>query len=153
MNERRVRKTLAVISSGMRPFSQKQEFAKRDIAIQGASVRQTWGVDEPIGTERKQLRREPPTLRVVPGETDCELHIRLSEELEFARRMLDITSDELLADPIAVSRHTVSLQYLDKVGQMLGHIANVIRSTDPNAAVEAIGMGDLKARLTRRGAL
>ena len=36
---------------------------------------------------------------------------------------------------------------------MLGHIAAVIRSADPNSAIVEIGMSDLKARLTRRGAL
>jgi hypothetical protein len=61
--------------------------------------------------------------------------------------------DELSADPIAVSRHGVVLQSLDIVGQMLGHVAKVICSADPESAVEQIGMGDLKARLTRSGAL
>ena len=42
---------------------------------------------------------------------------------------------------------------LDIVGQMLGHIANVIRSSDPETTVGEIGMSDLKARLTRSGAL
>ncbi|NUT01043.1 MAG: hypothetical protein HOP96_08725, partial [Sphingomonas sp.] len=60
---------------------------------------------------------------------------------------------ELSGDPIAVSRHTVALQSLDRVGQMLGHIANIIRSSDPRSTVEEIGMGDLKARLKRTGAL
>ena len=36
------------------------------------------------------------------------------------------------------------------VGQMLGHIASVVRSSDPPAAVDAIGMSELKARLMRR---
>ena len=52
-----------------------------------------------------------------------------------------------------MTRHAVALQSLDKVGQMLGHIAAVIRSSDPVSAVDDIQMGDLKARLTRSGAL
>ncbi len=44
----------------------------------------------------------------------------------------------------------VSLQSVDIIGQILGHIAAVVRSSDPQGAVERIGMGDLKARLTRR---
>ena len=137
----------------MRPFSQKHGYAKGDIAIQGDSVRQVWGTDERVEAPRKPLRRDPPALRVVPVRTDCELRLRLGEELDYARRMLDITGDALSADPVAVARHTVSLQYLDKVGQMLGHIANIVRSSDPTATIEGIGMGDLKARLTRTGAL
>ena len=79
--------------------------------------------------------------------------LRLGEELDYARRMLDITGDAISTDPIAIARHGVALQSLDIVGQMLGHIANVIRSSDPKATVEEIGMCDLKARLTRSGRL
>jgi hypothetical protein len=39
------------------------------------------------------------------------------------------------------------------VGQMLGHIAAVVRSADPQSTVDAISMSDLKARLRRSGAL
>jgi len=138
----------------MRPFSQKLPFAKRDILIQGDSVRQIWGVGEPEKAgERKPIRRDLSQLRALPQATSDPLRLRLAEELEYARRMLDVTADELSKDPLAVSRHTVSLQYLDKVGQMICHIANIVRSSDPWTTVEAIGMGDLKARLTRSGAL
>ena len=54
-----------------------------------------------------------------------------------------------LADAILV-RHGVALQSVDVIGQILGHIANVIRSSDPEGAVDRIGMGDLKGRLTRK---
>ena len=140
----------------MRPFSQKLPFAKRDILIQGDSVRQIWGAEEPVPEEgRKPLRRDAP-LRAVPSPneiTEDPLRLRLSEELEYARRMLDVTGEQICADRIAVTRHAVALQTLDKVGQMLGHIAAVIRSADPNSAIDGIGMSDLKARLTRNGAL
>ena len=43
----------------------------------------------------------------------------------------------------------VAMQSIDIVGQMLGHIANVVRSSDPQGAVSRIGMCELKARLTR----
>lgn len=138
----------------MGPFSQKQPFASREIVIQGHSVRQVWGLEDPVSpTERKPIRRDPVALRAAPEQTDCELRIRLGEELDFARRMLDATGDDLANDPIAISRHTVALQYLDRVGQMLGHIADVVRSTDPHSAVDAICMSDLRARLRRSGAL
>lgn len=140
----------------MRPFSQKMPFAKRDILIQGDSVRQIWGMEEPAPEEdRRPLRRDAP-LRAVPPPTDDtedQLRLRLSEELEYARRMLDITGDQICADRIVVTRHAAALQSLDKVGQMLRHIADVIRSSDPYSAIDEIGMSDLKARLTRRGAL
>ena len=49
-----------------------------------------------------------------------------------------------------VMRHGMALQTVDIVGQMLGHIANVVKSSDPEGAVDRIGMCDLKARLTRK---
>jgi hypothetical protein len=57
--------------------------------------------------------------------------------------------DELASDVVIVGRHLAELQAIDIVGQMLGHIAAVIRSSDPPGAVDAIGMTALKARLMR----
>lgn len=81
--------------------------------------------------------------------TDDVLKLRLAEELDFARHMLDLMGDELATDMDVVTRHSVPLQSVDIVGQMLGHIANVVRALEPEAAVERIGMCDLKSRLTR----
>jgi hypothetical protein len=85
--------------------------------------------------------------------TDDTLKLRLAEELEYARRMLDSMGDQLSADMGVVMRHGMALQSVDIVGQMLGHIANVVRSSDPPGAVDRIGMCDLKARLTRKGGI
>ncbi len=81
--------------------------------------------------------------------TDDQMKVRLAEELEYARRMLEAMGDDLSADMAVVMRHAVALQSVDIIGQMLGHIANVIRSSDPQGAVELIGMCELKARLKR----
>jgi hypothetical protein len=67
--------------------------------------------------------------------------------------MLSSMGDELSSDGLIVSRHLAELQTIDIVCQMLGHIASVVRSSDPPAAVGAIGMGELKARLMRRSKL
>ena len=48
-------------------------------------------------------------------------------------------------------RRAMSLQSVDIVGQMLGHIADVVRSSRREVSVERIGMCELKARLTRSG--
>ena len=140
----------------MRPFSQKLPFAKRDMLIQGDSVRQIWGMEEPAPEEdRKPLRRDAPLGSVSPAieNTEDQLRLRLSEELEYARRILDVTGNQICGDRLAMTRHAVALQSLDKVGQMLGHIASVIRSSDPVSAIDEIQMGDLKARLKRNRAL
>jgi hypothetical protein len=105
-------------------------------------------VDEP--PRRKAIRREVPPLPAALLATEDPLRQRLAEELEYARRMLDIMGDSLCGDANVIMRHGTALQSVDIVGQMLGHIANVIRSCDPEGAVDLIGMAELKARLQRR---
>ena len=102
---------------------------------------------------KRSIRRDPPPLPKALVPTDDALRLRLADELEYARRILDLMGDELANDPAVIVRHTRSLQSVDIVGQMLGHIANVVRSSDPAGAVERIGMCELKARLGRRSAL
>ena len=103
--------------------------------------------------EKRSLRRDPPPLDPALVPTDDQLRVRLAEELEYARRMLDTMGDELSADMGVVMRHAVALQTIDIVGQMLGHIAAVTRSSAPDRAVDRIGMCELKGRLTRRSDL
>ena len=76
-----------------------------------------------------------------------DLERRLADELEHARHMLVEMGDELAMNEEVVAEHGVALQAVDIVGQMLGHIANVVRADDRAAAVELIGMCELKARL------
>ena len=83
---------------------------------------------------------------------DEELRLRLAQELEHVRRMLDRMGDELSADHEVLVRHGVALQTVDIAGQILGHIANIVRSDDSDAAVERIGMCELRARLQKQEA-
>jgi hypothetical protein len=99
---------------------------------------------------RKSIRRDAPPTPAALIPTDDVVLLRLAEELEYARRMLNLMGDELSSDGAVIVRHGMALQSVDIVGQMMGHIANVIRSSDPQGAIELIGMGELKARLKRR---
>ena len=101
------------------------------------------------GEGRRSIRREPPPIPAALIPTDDELKVRLAEELEYARRLLESMGDELSHDSGVVMRHMVALQTIDVVGQLLGHIAAVTRSSDPIGVVQRIGMCELKARLTR----
>lgn len=103
--------------------------------------------------KKRSIRREPPPREPEIPPTDDPLAGRLAEEVDYARRMIEQMGDTLAADPTVVRRHMVALQAVDVIGQMLGHIAAVVRSSDPAATVERIGMADLKARLQRRGGL
>ena len=71
----------------------------------------------------------------------------LAEQLDHARDMLVTMGDELAMNQEVVADHGVALQAVDIVGQMLGHIANVVRAEDRRAAVDKIGMCELKATL------
>jgi len=99
---------------------------------------------------RRSIRRDPPPAPKTLALTDDELMLRLSEEVDYARRLLSATADELSADALVVGRHLAELQSLDIVGQILGHLASVLRSSDMGGAVDRIGMAELKARLMRR---
>lgn len=99
---------------------------------------------------RRSIRRDPPPRPPALVPTDDPLRLRLAEEIEYARRMIEAMGDRFSADGLIVSRHMTALQSVDIVCQMLGHIADVTRSSDPSGAVERIGMSDLKARLTRK---
>ena len=78
------------------------------------------------------------------------LNRRLAEEIAYARRMLTVAANELARDPTMVTRHASALRSFDNVSQMLGHLADVLGSNDPDGAVDRVAMADLKARLKRR---
>ena len=76
-----------------------------------------------------------------------DLDLTLAAELDHARDLLMSMGDELAMNQDVVAEHGVALQAVDIVGQMLGHIANVVRADDRRAAVDRIGMCELKATL------
>ena len=128
--------------------SNKSVATDRALQVQGDSVRATWGQAD--SAERRAIRRDPPPAPPLLAPTEDELRLRLAQELDYARRMLSVMGDDLAGNPAVVMRHTASLQSIDIVGHILGHIAAVVRTEDTAAAVEGIGMAELKARLTRR---
>jgi len=81
---------------------------------------------------RRSIRHDPKPMPEALVPTDTELTLRLAEGIEYGRRMLTATGDEL-------SRALV-----------VGQIAAVLRSSDMGSAVDRIGMTELKARLMRR---
>ncbi|HEU0100068.1 MAG TPA: PilZ domain-containing protein [Allosphingosinicella sp.] len=93
--------------------------------------------------------RAPPEAAAPPPALP-QLDQRLADELGYVQRLLEGLGDELIADLLLVQRHGRSLQSLDLVGQILGHVSTILRSDDKAAVVEKIGMEDLRARLKRR---
>jgi hypothetical protein len=72
----------------------------------------------------------------------------LAAELDHARDMLVMMGDELAMSPEIVAEYGMALQAVDIVGQMIGHIANVVRADDRSQAIDKIGMCELKAKLS-----
>ncbi len=111
-------------SARVETFQSKNAVRPAGRLIQGDSVRQIWGLEEEApAEERLPVRRDFQPRNHAIEETADRLHLRLGEELEYARRMLDAMGDELSADPSRSGVTAWSLQSLDIVGQMLGHIA------------------------------
>jgi hypothetical protein len=108
-----------------------------------ASARAQSAVVAPV---RKHYREHVST----PVRTsDDVLDNRLAEELAFARRTLESMGEILCDDPILLSRHQVTLQSVDLLSQIIGHIASVVGAADREDAVSRIGMVELRNRLNR----
>ncbi|MCF2515967.1 hypothetical protein LVY65_12965 [Sphingomonas sp. G124] len=75
------------------------------------------------------------------------LDLLLAAELDHARDLLVMMGDELAMSPEIVAEHGMALQAVDIVGQMLGHIANVVRAQDRGEAIDRIGMCELRTKL------
>jgi hypothetical protein len=101
--------------------------------------------DPPAGRALRLPDPPSPTPPVSP-----DLDKRLADELGYVQRLLEGLGDELIADLLLVQRHGKSLQSLDLIGQILGHVSTILRADDKAAVVEEIGMEDLRARLKRK---
>ena len=85
-----------------------------------------------------------------PSPLSPDLDSRLAQELGYVQRLLENLGDELIADLFLVQRHGQSLQSLDLVSQILGHVAAILQAEDKAAVIEELGMEDLKSRLKRK---
>lgn len=87
----------------------------------------------------------PPPAAISDG-----LDRRLAEEIDYVARLLDAMGEMLADEPAVIHRHPQTLQGFDLATQILRHLATVLAASDRMTAIEAIGMADLRARLTRR---
>jgi hypothetical protein len=83
--------------------------------------------------------------------TEDVLDRRLAEEIDYARRHLDTLGDLLSNNGYLLHKHSRELQSLDKVNQLLAHVARVISAQDRRQAAGSITLEDLRARLLRGG--
>lgn len=76
-----------------------------------------------------------------------QLSAALSEALMQLAGELEVLGSALCADPALAETHLPGLQRLDWCAQSLVQIGLVIEAPDPAAAVAAVTLGDLRARL------
>ena len=74
----------------------------------------------------------------------------VADEVAAAARFLRALSDRLADDMAVIAAHGDALQQLDPLAQTLDHLARILNAADPAPVIEAIGMDDLRARLTRQ---
>lgn len=106
------------------------------------------------GIQAAIRRGIPPPLSSEPATNEqrpaANLDHRLAEELAYVRRLLEAVGDALADDPAMVQRHGAALQGFDLADQILGHLGTVLTADSRDAAIDAIGMDDLRTRLTRK---
>ncbi|MEP9357960.1 PilZ domain-containing protein [Sphingomonas sp. KR3-1] len=83
------------------------------------------------------------------GPSLADLGTRLVEEIHHVRELLDSLGEQLIDDPHVIATHMASLQNLDRASQILDHLGNILGADDPAAAVDAVAMQELRARLMR----
>ena len=66
---------------------------------------------------RRSIQRDPPPRDPAQTPTMDQLRLRLAEELDYARRMLDAMGNQLASDAVVVVRHCAALQTVDIVGR------------------------------------
>ena len=95
------------------------------------------------------LFKPKPENNVPLAKTANQLEIRLAEELDYIRHVLDGVGNNLANDPEVLQRHAVTLQSFDLIGQMIGHVSSIIAAANRGEAVDRVGIEEMKKRLER----
>ena len=72
---------------------------------------------------------------------------RIGEEISAAQRLIVAVAEDLSDDPLVLARHVTHLQSLQTVSEILDHLARIVSSKDPVAAIDTINLQGLRARL------
>ena len=78
---------------------------------------------------------------------DQDLEERMAQEILFVQRLVDGIASDLICDPAIVHRYPQALQGFEIADKILGHLARILSASDREAAVKAVGMEELLARL------
>ncbi len=77
----------------------------------------------------------------------ARLRMQIADELDCARQEIERLGGLLCSDPALVAAHMTSLQALDMIGQQQLALAAVLRADDPQAAIAATPLEQLRERL------
>lgn len=77
-----------------------------------------------------------------------DLRPRVAAELNELKRIVEALGDELIANPAVVMNHSGALQSLDLISQSLAALAGVVSAEDLPRALAAIGVSELRDRLS-----
>jgi hypothetical protein len=102
--------------------------------------------------ERAQGRSHQPAeeKRVQDVRPSCDpTDLQLAQELEMLRVALTSLGERFASDPEFLDHYGTELQSFDRMGQVLGHLSQVIAAEDKAPAIECIGMQELRLRLRR----
>jgi hypothetical protein len=107
------------------------------------------GMDRPRNEEDKRvgLARSADPL---PAASDCQVDVRLAEELETIRRYVEMASRILATDATVCHRHPAMARDLQNAQKVLGQLAAIVAAADKDAAIERIALPELKARMLRK---
>jgi hypothetical protein len=127
----------------------------RSISVQqwAASVRAAANAGQQrIDAIQATLRAGGPLASADPVVTPARAAVvdNVADEVAAAARFLRGLSDRLADDMAVIVAHGEVLQQLDPLAQTLDHLARVLTATDPGPVIDAIGMDDLRTRLTRK---
>jgi len=83
-------------------------------------------------------------------QVDADIDARVAEELTALRRLLADMGSQFSDEPLLVEQYPGTLQRFDLACQILGHLADLLKADDRSAAIDAIGMEELRQRLRRK---
>ena len=101
---------------------------------------------ESVAVHPTNFKPAPPR----PDPSGDSLDHRIAEELESIRHQLDLLGGVLVTDPVLLHRHAPQLQSIDRINQLLGHLARIVCADRKDLAVDQVTLTDLRARLQRR---
>ncbi len=107
------------------------------------------GTDRPRDEEGKRagLARSADPL---PAASDCQVDVRLAEELETIRRYVEMAGRILATDATLCHRHPAMARDLQNAQKVLGQLAAIVAAADKDAAIDRIALPELKARMLRK---